>query len=360
MTAGLSLLSVSWSPGSASLASRRRPERRPLAHAPGRLACDRREPVLRVVIGLFSAQTFVAGMLKVLVVVLAIEFLDLGTAGVGWLDGMIGIGATLGVLAVAGLAGRRRLARYFALGQILWGVPLLLLAAWPEAAPALVLLGFVGIGNTLVDVTGITLLQRAAADAVLGRVFGAFEALVLLSMALGSLVAPPLVASLGTRGAVLVAGLILPVILIPLWRPLSSIDAAAEVSTGTDRASPRRSDLRAAPRAGTRAPRRGPRRGRVEAGATVFGQGDAGDRLYVIDDGRAEVETVRALDPGDVFGEIALLRDVPRTATVRAVTAAPPLRTRPRDLPLHRRRRPASAAAAGSIVAARLPGPVIS
>ena len=146
-----------------------------------------REPALRVVIGLFSAQTFVAGMLNVLVVVLAIELLDLGTAGVGWLDGMVGVGATLGVLAVAGLAGRRRLARYFALGLMLWGVPLMLVAAWPKAAPALVLLALLGVGNTLVDVTGITLMQRAAADAVLGRVFGAFEALVLLAMGLGSL-----------------------------------------------------------------------------------------------------------------------------------------------------------------------------
>jgi MFS family permease len=318
------------------------------------------EPALRVVIGLFSAQTFVAGMLNVLVVVLAIELLDLGTAGVGWLDGMVGIGATLGVLAVAGLAGRARLARYFALGLMLWAVPLLAVAAWPETAPALVLLALLGVGNTLVDVTGITLLQRAAADAVLGRVFGAFEALVLLAMGLGSLVTPPLISALGTRWTLVVAGLLLPVVLAPLWRPLSSIDAAAEAPTE------RIELLRGVPIFAPLAPPELERLAkalvekRVEAGTAVFAEGDPGDDFYLIAAGRAEVEAVRTLGPGDFFGEIALLRNVPRTATVRAVTEV-------RLLALDRETflatvagDPASAEAAGSIVAARLPSPVIS
>jgi hypothetical protein len=277
---------------------------------------------------------------------------------------MVGIGATVGVLAVAGIAGRTRLAGPFALGLLLWGVPLALVAAWPEAAPALVLLGVVGVGNTLVDVTGVTLMQRAAADAVLGRVFGAFEALVLLAMGLGSIFAPLVDSALGTRGAVLVAGLILPVVLVPLWRPLSAIDAAA-----------------AAPRERVRvlgaipifAPLGAPELERlakalvelrVQEGATVFAEGDPGDSFYVVADGRAVVEAggeqVRTLEPGDFFGEIALLRDVPRTATVRALT---PLRLFALDRETFVATvtgHPASAEAAGSIVAARLPRPVIA
>jgi predicted MFS family arabinose efflux permease len=322
------------------------------------------EPGLRVVIALFSAQTLVAGMLNVLVVVLAIELLELGTAGVGWLDGMVGVGATVGVLLVAGFAGRRRLSGHFAVGLLLWGVPLALIAAWPEVAPALVLLLLVGIGNTLVDVAGITLMQRSTPDAVLGRVFGAFEALVLLAMGLGSLLTPVLVSALGTRGAVLVAGLILPVVLVPLWRPLASIDAAATA--------PREQVelLRGIPIFAPMAPPRLERLAsalvetRVERGATVFAEGDHGDRFFVIADGNALVEIggaqARTLEAGDFFGEIALLRDVPRTATVRAVS----------DLRLFALDRetflatvtgdPASAEAAGSIVAARLPSPVIN
>lgn len=322
------------------------------------------EPSLRVVIGLFSAQTLVAGMLNVLVVVLAIELLDLGTAGVGWLDGMVGIGATLGVLAVAGLAGRRRLSGFFALGLLLWGVPLALVAAWPEPVAALVLLAILGVGNTLVDVTGVTLMQRAAPDEVLGRVFGAFEALVALAMALGSLLTPVLISALGTRGATLVAGLILPVLLIPLWRPLTSIDRAAAAPTEQVEL------LRGVPIFATLAPPELERLAKalvevhVESGTAIFDEGAPGDRFYVIADGRAVVEAggerIRTLEPGDFFGEIALLRDVPRTATVRALT---PLRL----LALDRETfvatvtgHPASAEAAGSIVAARLPSPVIN
>lgn len=322
------------------------------------------EPSLRVVIGLFSAQTLVAGMLNVLVVVLAIELLDLGTAGIGWLDSMVGIGATLGVLAVAGIAGRRRLSGFFALGLMLWGVPLALVAAWPEPAAVFVLLALLGVGNTLVDVTGVTLMQRSAPDEVLGRVFGAFEALVALGMGLGSLLTPLLVSALGTRGATLVAGLILPVILVPLWRPLRSIDQAA--------VAPREEVelLRGVP---IFAPLAAPALERLakalvevhaEGGTAIFDEGARGDDFYVIAGGQAAVEIggarIRTLGPGEFFGEVALLRDLPRTATVRAIT---PLRL----LALNRETfvatvtgHPASAEAAGSIVAARLPSPVIS
>jgi MFS family permease len=320
------------------------------------------DPGLRVLIGLFTAQTLVAGLLQVLVVVVAIELLSLGTAGVGWLNGMIGIGATLGVLAVAGVAGRRSLSRYFAVGLLLWGVPLLLIAAWPAPVAAFLFLALLGVGNTLVDVTGITLMQRTASNAVLGRVFGAFEALALVAMGIGALLAPFLVSALDARGAVLVAGLIMPVTLLPLWRRLAGLDAATVVPVDL------LDLLRGIPIFAPLPPPQLERlaqaliEARVEAGAAVFEEGDRGDRFYVIADGRAAVEIDRervgALEPGDSFGEIALLRDVPRTATVRAIT---PLRLHALDRDTfvttvtgHQ----ASADAAGSIVAARLPSPV--
>jgi MFS family permease len=317
---------------------------------------------LRVVIGLFSAQTLVAGLVQVLVVVLAIELLSLGTAGVGWLNGMIGIGATLGVLAVAGVAGRRSISTYFALGLLLWGFPLMLIAAWPEPAAAFLLLALLGVGNTLVDVTGITLMQRTASDDVLGRVFGAFEAIALLAMGLGALLAPVLVSALGGRGAVLVTGLIMPATVIPLWRRLDAIDASApapaelvELLRGMPIFAPLPApQLERLARALVEV--------RVDPESVVFEAGDHGDRFYVIAEGRVSVavggEPVRTLEPGDFFGEIALLRDVPRTATVRAMTGL-------RLLALDRETfvstvtgHAASAEAAGSVVAARLPSPV--
>jgi MFS family permease len=319
---------------------------------------------LRIVIGLFSVQALVAGMFNVLVVVLAIEVLDLGTPGVGLLDGMVGIGALLAVLVAAGLAARERLAVYFGVGLLLWGVPLVLVAATTETAVVIVLLILVGVGNTLVDVSGITLLQRTSPDAVLGRVFGAFEALVVLSMGVGSLLAPLLDAVLGTRGALVVAGLALPVVLVPLWRTLVAIDATV--------AAPR-DEVELLRRVPIFAPLPAPELERlakalvpveVQAGAAVFRQGEAGDRVYVVRDGSAEVEAdgerVRELGPGDVFGEIALIRDVPRTATVRALTALELLALERDVFVATLTHHPPSAQAAGSIVAARLASPVIT
>ena len=320
---------------------------------------------LRVVIALFSIQTVVAGLVNVLVVVLAIELLGLGNAGVGWLNGMLGLGATLGVLVVAGVAGKQRLSRYFAVGLLLWGVPLVLVAAWPEVAVALLLLAFVGIGNTLVDVTGITLMQRASPDAVLSRVFGAFEALALAAMGLGALLAPVLVSAFGTRTAVLAAGCILPLALVPLWRPLAAVDAAVAAPPAAVVEL-----LRSIPIFAPLQPRelerlaRAVEEVRVPAGATVFEEGQQGDRFFAIADGRAVVESrgapLRELEAGGFFGEIALLRDVPRTATVRALM---PLRL----LALDRRTfvdtvtaHAASTDAAANVVFARLRAPVAS
>ena len=93
----------------------------------------------------------------------------------------------------------------------------------------LVLLAVVGIGNTIVDVSGMTLLQRSAPDEVLARVFGVLESVLLLSVALGAIAAPLLVNWLGTRGALIVAGSLLPLVVIPAWPMLNAIDRAAEV-----------------------------------------------------------------------------------------------------------------------------------
>jgi MFS family permease len=318
---------------------------------------------VRVVIALFSAQALVAGMFNVLVVVLALDVLDLGAAGVGLLDGIVGVGAVLAVLVAAGLAGRRRLAGIFALGLLLWGLPLVVTAGSSSLAATALLLVLVGVGNTLVDVTGITLMQRATPDAVLGRVFGAFEALIVLAMGVGSLLAPLLVALVGARGALLVAGLVLPAALVPLWRPLRTVDAGSEApQEGVEllRGVPFFATLPAPELERLALALQGVA---VEAGATVFRQGDHGDRFYVVREGVAEVDVdgarVRMLSAGDFFGEIALVHDVPRTATVRALRALR-LSALERDAFLSTLARdPVSAAAAGNIVAARLASPVL-
>ena len=112
----------------------------------------------------------------------------------------------MGGVAAVGLAGARRLAAAFAAGVLAWGVGVALLGATTSTAVALVLLAGVGIGNTVVDVAAVTLLQRSAADAVLGRVFGVLESVLLASIGIGSVLAPLAIHLLGVRPALVATG----------------------------------------------------------------------------------------------------------------------------------------------------------
>ena len=119
-----------------------------------------RLPALRVVIGLTGAQTVVTGAVEVLIVVVALQLLHAGNAGVGWLNSAIGIGCLAGAGAVAVVSARRRLAGGFALGMLVTAIPIAVAAAFSTLAPALVLFALFGAGTVLVEVGGMTLLQR--------------------------------------------------------------------------------------------------------------------------------------------------------------------------------------------------------
>lgn len=281
-------------------------------------------PRLRLVVGLVAAQTIVDGALDVLIVVLALETLQAGASGLGFLNSAAGAGGVLAALAVGSFAARGRLASSLGVGIVLWGLPLILIGVWPEQAVALVLLAVVGAGGTIVAVAGDTLLQRAAPPDLLARVFGAVDGILLVALAVGSLAAPLLVSTIGVRGALVVAGALLPILAVLTWTRLAAVDAAAAVHARELellQGSPIFAPLPPATLEALAA-RLEPRR--VEAGSIVFSQGDAGEDFYLVDSGRVSVAVdglaVAGLGPGEGFGEIALLRAVPRTATVTALT----------------------------------------
>ena len=281
------------------------------------------QPALRTIVTLYAAQTVVAGALGVLVVVIALRLLDLGDGGVGYLNSALGVGGLVGAAVALALVGRSRLAGDFGVGAVLWGVPLVVIGLFPSPAVALAMFGFLGIGNTLVDVSALTLLQRSVADEVLARVVGVVEGLTVGAMAVGAVIAPLLVSTLGTRAALVVTGLFLPVLVALFWPRLASIDRAAHVPARQLellRAIPIFAPL---PAATIEHLAHSLRHRRAAAGAEIVRAGEVGDEFFIVDSGRAEVlleEGPKPVAEGGWFGEIALLRDIPRTATVRAVT----------------------------------------
>lgn len=276
---------------------------------------------IRLIVALYAGQTLLAGVLNVLVVVAAIELLELGSGGVGFLYSAVGVGGLFGVVLTFALVGRRRLAADFGAGIVIWGFALVLVGLWPEPTLALVFLGLLGVGNTLVDVAGVTLLQRAVAEDVLARVFGALESLLVGTLALGALLAPFLIDAFGIRTALVATGALLPVSAAVAWRRLRGIDRAT-AAPGREIALLRGIPIFAPLPAVTVEQLAATLETlRLPAGADVFRQGESGDRFYVVAEGEVEVavdgEPTSTLGPGGSFGEVALLREVPRTATVR-------------------------------------------
>ena len=280
-----------------------------------------REPRPRLIVALFFAQTLVRGALNVLIVVIAFRLLHAGGGWVGFLSAAVGAGILAGGFASLALTGRR-LAVPFALGLVLWGVPIALVAAAPHRLTALLLLAAVGVGNALEDVAGIALLQRLASDDLLGRVFGVLFGAATAGMGIGAILAPALISGLGVRGALVATGAFLPVLVALSWRALRQIDGAAEAPHEALALLDRVPMFAPLPLAAKEQLAKSLVRVSVPAGGEVIAEGDTGDRFYIVGGGRLQVtrdgRELRELAAGDSFGEIALLRDVPRTATVTA------------------------------------------
>jgi hypothetical protein len=280
-------------------------------------------PGSRTIVLIVAAGSVIEGALDVIAVVLALGLLDMGEGGVGLLGSAVGAGGLIGAASAALLVGRSRLALPLAAGLLLWSVPLAVIGVLPSAAIAVILFVLAGVGRSLMDIAGRTMLQRVAPEHALGGIFGALEGLHDAMLATGSIAVPILIALVGVQPALVVTGLWLPVLVGLSWPGLRSADDHSVVHVRELRL------LRALPMFAALAPPTIERLsanlvgGRAVEGELIVREGEPGDRFYVIDSGRVEVEidgrVVRVLGPGDAFGEIALIRNVPRTASVRAL-----------------------------------------
>jgi MFS family permease len=280
----------------------------------------------RPILALTAVFNLTVGALDVLIVALAVDALGIGDQGVGVLAGAIGVGAMAGSSIVLGLSGRRRLTPVLVGAGLAWGVSIALLGVVPGVVVGVVVLVVNGTAGMGIEVTGQTLLQRVAPPHVMSGAFGFSEGLRLGTMAVGSLLAGAAVSWMGLAGAAAVFGLLVPIAVLAFRPTGSHVDdglGAAWEAVLMIGESPLFSALSVRERealAGSAHERE------VPAGETIIVEGDAGDAAYLVIDGtlsvvKSGVEVAR-VGPGDHVGEIALLQDRPRTASVTAVTHA--------------------------------------
>lgn len=273
-----------------------------------------------------GAQSVAIGALDILYVELARGVYHLGGNWAGYLNAAFGVGSVLAVVITARLVGHPRLAVPLVVSLAGWSVALFALGALPSLGVALVLLAVAGGSRATFDVTGRTLLQRVARPDLLARVFGLLEGMEMAGLALGSLLAPALISLGGARAAFIGVGLVLPLAALVAGRRLLDIDRHATVPVveiALLRSLPMFAPL---PPPTLESLAHSLELEVVPAGVDVIVQGDAGDRLYVVAEGEVDIVAdgalVTTLGRGAAVGEIALLYDVPRTATVRTRSEA--------------------------------------
>jgi MFS family permease/antitoxin (DNA-binding transcriptional repressor) of toxin-antitoxin stability system len=297
---------------------------RPVSEAAAGFRAVARHPDQRLVVGLLVGQSVIAGALDVLIVVIVLGLFGLPSSAAGYLSAARGAGGLLGGLWAFSLIGKPRLAAAMALGLVVFGFGTAALALAVVVALAAAFLVVVGSGYARADIAGRTLLLRVVPDEILTRVFGVLEGMNMAGLAAGGAVAPLLVAALGVRSGTLVAGLLLPATVLILSPRIRALDRAVRIPE--QELSILRSVDLFAPLANPMIEAVASRLRHVEVppGAVIMRKGEPGNRFYVIADGEVEVtrdgRPVARLGPGAYFGEIALLRDVPRTATVTATT----------------------------------------
>jgi MFS family permease len=302
-------------------------------------SADRRHPWRDVVVGssalmrlrpigglatLALVQTIARGALMVGLVVFAFDVLDLDEDALGWLNATMGLGGLLGGVIGIAVVRSSRLGRTFVAGVVLWGIALVLVALWPVTALAFLAMLLIGVGNAYEDASMFTLLPRQAGPRVTGRVLGALELLIVTGIGIGSVMAPWLIDAFGSRATFGIVGVLVLAAAACYFAPFAALDRSLpEPGPEVDvlRKLPMFAPL---PLVTVECLADELEERDYALGSVVMRQGEPGDLFHVVASGRALVEVdglaKPPLGPGDCFGEIALLRETPRTATITAET----------------------------------------
>ena len=269
-------------------------------------------------------QVVTRGLMNALVVVASIELLRLGQSGMGLLSAALGFGGLLGALIAMSSTRSERLVRTEIVGLVFWGLPLAVMGIVPEPEIALAAMIVIGVANATYDVALFTILQRASTNEDRGPVLSVLEGVIGLGAVTGSLLAPLLMFGLGTRGALIVSGLILPVIAVLMYVRIGHSEQITIVNESLIRLLRRVPAFAELPMTAVERVAAGLVPFRVAAGDALMGQGEHGEDFMVVETGEVEVlvngRPIHRLGPGAGVGEIALLRRSPRTATVIALT----------------------------------------
>jgi CRP-like cAMP-binding protein len=281
-----------------------------------------RHPYVGGLLVVSGLRTFVRGMWIAIAVIASLRLLHAGSAGVGLLMLAAGVGTLAAVPLSAALIGRKNIGGPTILAFVACGIPLVVIAGIPVFDVALSFVAAWGVGMAVADVATFSLLHRLLDTPLLPRVTGTIESAKLALEGLGALVGPLLASTVGIRWALAVAGVPLPAVVVIGRKLLHRLDATASERANIlsvlhgvpfleslDMAALESLVARVAPM-------------RVPAGTDIVRQGEQGDRFYVVSAGTAEILVdgfcVGSVGPGGYFGERALLRNVPRMATVRS------------------------------------------
>jgi MFS family permease len=283
------------------------------------------------------------GGLSVLTVIIATTELGGGDEATGFLNAGIGLGGFVGAIVAGALVLRPSLVPVLVAGSLVAAVGLAGVGYAPALGIAIAAIAVAAAGSLLVEVTSTTVFQRAVPDEIRGRALGTLGTISTVAFAGGSFALPVAAGAVGagpvllaTGIAVAAAGVAGALLAAPAARRRAGSTADVRVArlaglplfAGVPAATLEAVATRLQPVA-------------VAAGDVVIRQGDPADRFYLIEEGRFDVtrgpvtalahvapaqpgpgapEHLRTMGPGEVFGEIGLLRGIPRTATVAAAT----------------------------------------